>query len=255
MKRPVIILVLLSVLAAIAGCGGGSEAEPPAFPSVVTLGKVDIAPQLLNTALTVGDNRLSLGLLDKQNEPILGAEVNLRFFDLNGQAPELKAEMQARFVAMRLSYIDEEAQGRKREVGQSGVYVAQVRFDRPGRWGVEITPQIDGKKQKPMAFQFNVLERSPEVMVGEPAPASRQLTLNDVADICEIDTSHPSRPHMHNTTVAEALRTGKPLVVAFATPAFCESRTCGPVMDVVMDPLYEKYRDQAVFIHIEPFRL
>ena len=26
-------------------------------------------------------------------------------------------------------------------------------------------------------------------------------------------------------------------------------------MDTVMDPLYEKYSDEAVFIHIEPFQL
>ena len=55
--------------------------------------------------------------------------------------------------------------------------------------------------------------------------------------------------------VAGALAGGKPLVIAFATPAFCESRTCGPVMDSVMDPLYEKHKDEAVFIHIEPYKL
>ena len=44
-------------------------------------------------------------------------------------------------------------------------------------------------------------------------------------------------------------------MVAFTTPAFCQSRTCGPVMDTVMDPLYERYNGQAIFIHIEPYKL
>jgi hypothetical protein len=47
----------------------------------------------------------------------------------------------------------------------------------------------------------------------------------------------------------------RPLVVAFATPAYCRSRTCAPVMDTIMDPLYERYQDRATFIHIEPYEL
>ncbi len=60
---------------------------------------------------------------------------------------------------------------------------------------------------------------------------------------------------MHGITIADALAEGRPLVVAFATPAFCETRTCGPVMESVMDPLYDQYQDRAGFIHVEPFQL
>lgn len=60
---------------------------------------------------------------------------------------------------------------------------------------------------------------------------------------------------MHDITVADALAAARPIVVAFATPAFCENRTCGPVMDTIMDPLYEKYEGRATFIHIEPYKL
>src|SRR3970282_2085409 len=60
---------------------------------------------------------------------------------------------------------------------------------------------------------------------------------------------------MHDVTVSDALAGGKPLVIAFATPAFCESRTCGPVMDTVMDPLYERHKDEAGFMHIAPSQL
>jgi hypothetical protein len=48
---------------------------------------------------------------------------------------------------------------------------------------------------------------------------------------------------------AEAL--GKePIVLLFATPQFCQSRVCGPVVDVAEQAKHE-YGDKAAFIHME----
>jgi len=252
----VLLFALIATAASVAACRGGGSAEPTSRDFwKVTLGKGEIFPVIVNHNLAVGDNRLSLGLLDKEESPVLGAAVRLRFFDLNGEEPRLKSEADARFVPAELFFIDEQSGKEKRFVGQNGVYITQVNFDRAGRWGVEVAVTLEGKKLDPIPFQFNVLEKSPEPAIGDPAPPSRQLTLADVADITEIDSSFPPRPHMHDITVADALATAKPIVVAFATPAFCESRTCGPVMDTVMDPLYEKYKGQAIFVHIEPYKL
>jgi hypothetical protein len=246
---------LLALAAAItsAACGGSGKEE--LFPDVIALGEGDFSPQITNSALAVGENRLSLGLLDNDNSPVLGAQVHLRFFDLNGEEPLLKSEADARFIPVELSFIDEESGKERRAVGSNGIYVAEVSFAREGNWGVEVSATLAGKKLKPAPFRFNVLEKTPELAAGDPAPPSRQLTLADVADISEIDSSYPPRPKMHDVTVADALAGGKPLVIAFATPAFCESRTCGPVMEMVMDPLYKKYSPDVTFIHIEPYQL
>ena len=246
--------VLGASAAAGAACGGSSQPSE-LFPTVVTLGVGEVFPIVANSTLAVGENRFSLGLIDKEDNPVLGAQVHLRFFDLNGEEPVLKSEAEARFVPVELSFIDEQSGKQKTAVGENGVYVAQVNFDAPGQWGVEVTAIIGGKKLEPVPFRFNALDKSPEPAIGDPAPPSRQLTLADVADVSDIDSSYPPRPHMHDITIADALAMGKPLVVTFATPAFCHSRTCGPVMDTVMDPLYEKYKDRAVFIHIEPYKL
>jgi len=248
--------VLLALAALATACGGGEPADgtSPQFWRI-TLGEGELFPTVTNHTLAVGENRFSLGLLDRDDNPVLGAEMRLRFFDLNGDQPQLKSEADARFVPVELSFVDEQSGGERQIVGDNGVYVATVSFDAAGRWGVEVTVTREGKTLGPIPFQFDVLAESPELAIGDPAPPSRQLTLADGADISEIDSSFPPRPHMHDTTVADALLSGRPVVVAFATPAFCESRTCAPVMDTVMDPLYEKYRDQAVFIHIEPYKL
>jgi hypothetical protein len=70
-----------------------------------------------------------------------------------------------------------------------------------------------------------------------------------------IDSSTPPRPELHQLTVAEAIANGRPSVVAFATPAFCQTRFCGPVVDAVVMPLYERYGDRVNFLHIEPYQL
>lgn len=249
------ILVLATLGVAIAAACGSSESDEAEFPRVITLGEGEVFPIITNHTLTVGDSRFSLGLLDREDLPILNADVYLRFFDLTGEEPALKHEADARFIPVELSFVDERSGRETRFVGSTGVYVAYVEFDRPGRWGVEVNVTMEDRELEPIPFQFDVHEESSEPAVADPAPPSRQLTIADVPDISEIDSSFPPRPHMHEITVADALETGKPLVVAFATPAFCESRTCGPVMDMVVDPLFEKYGEEAVFIHIEPFKL
>jgi hypothetical protein len=59
---------------------------------------------------------------------------------------------------------------------------------------------------------------------------------------------------MHALSIAQAIDSGKPAVIAFATPAFCQSRICGPTMEV-MDELYSKHGDAVAFVHVEPYDL
>src|SRR5205823_9210373 len=55
-------------------------------------------------------------------------------------------------------------------------------------------------------------------------------------------------------SVAGALAAHRPFVVTFATPKFCTSRTCGPVVDVV-DAVRKRFASSPVrFIHVEVFR-
>ena len=86
-------------------------------------------------------------------------------------------------------------------------------------------------------------------------PRSEQVTLRDVDDIAEIDSTNPPNPQFHELTVAEVLDTGWPVLVAFVTPAFCQTRFCGPVMEEVVIPTSEAYGDRIEIIHIEPFDL
>ncbi len=256
--RPVrrFVLPFAAVLAALTvatACGPSSDA--PGFPKVVSLGSGTLFPAILNSGLAVGQNRVSMSIIDRDDAPVFDAALHLRYYGLNGDTPRFRAAVDARFVPVELSYIDEQSNGVSSPSGSSGAYISDVDFDEPGDWGVEITVTRAGKTEKPIPFRFNVLERSTEPAIGDPAPASVQQTLASAAAVEEIDSSFPPRPAMHDTTVASALNTGTPMVIAFATPAFCRSRICAPIMDTVMDPLAAKYAGRATFIHIEPYVL
>src|SRR5207253_2634375 len=103
--------------------------------------------------------------------------------------------------------------------------------------------------------RFFVDERTTVPAIGAPAPKSKQPVVRDVKDVAEIDSSSPPRPELHSMTVAEAVESGKPSLVAFATPAFCQTRFCGPVVDTVVAPLAQEYKGKVNVLHIEPYKL
>jgi hypothetical protein len=57
---------------------------------------------------------------------------------------------------------------------------------------------------------------------------------------------------MHDRTIADAVTSGRPTVIVFATPAFCMSQICGPTKSVV-DEIYQEYATRANFVHVEPY--
>ncbi len=54
-------------------------------------------------------------------------------------------------------------------------------------------------------------------------------------------------------TVADAMASGQPTVITFATPAFCTSQLCAPVVNSV-EAVYEDLGTLANFIHLEVYK-
>jgi len=254
-RTRLLFVIVGSVALVAAACSATSGDDDVEFPRVLTLGEGEAFPNIVNHTLAIGPNRVLLTFTDRDDEPIAGADVKLRFYDLNSAKPAFESEASARYITSDLAYVDETSGGERVLTGETGVYLAIVVFDGAGDWGAQIFLTVDGRSLDPFTFRFNVLDRSPEPAIGDSAPASRQLTLSDVAAVEEIDSSSPPRPQMHDLTIADALARRRPFVVGFATPAFCTSRTCGPVMESVMDPLSARYGDRADFIHVEPYDL
>ncbi|MGH9267783.1 MAG: TlpA family protein disulfide reductase, partial [Acidimicrobiales bacterium] len=140
-----------------------------------------------------------------------------------------------------------------------GVYAADVGFDQPGIWEVEVTADLVTGGTVRATSAFEVLPAHQVPAEGDIAPQSENLTVHsqgvaaNAIDSRASDDEPVQDPELHGTTIAEAARAGRPAVVVFSTPTFCVSRFCGPVTDMV-GGLAADYADRASFIHVEIWR-
>ena len=99
---------------------------------------------------------------------------------------------------------------------------------------------------------LEVKASSPSPGVGERAIPSDTPTLDSTGgDLAALSTSSKPVPALYRHSIAESLAAGAPFVVTFATPKFCASRTCGPVVDVV-DAVRREF-PRVRFIHVETY--
>ncbi len=87
---------------------------------------------------------------------------------------------------------------------------------------------------------------------GQKAPLIHTPTPADVGgDLSKITTRIP--PDTQNKVDYADVLGKEPIVLLFATPQFCQSRVCGPVVDVA-EQLKQLYGDKVAFIHMEIYK-
>ena len=244
--------VAAAVALAAAACGGGEEeqtSQETATPSGA------LTAVVISSDISLGRNRFLLGLIE-DNQPVTDADVQLGFLKLDGDQGELRFETDATTMKMTRGVTVDKPDGTREmvEAGETAAYVAEVEFDETGDWGVRVTGTRSGKPFDPMNIQFTVAEAPGSIAIGSAAPKSVQLTLNDVPDLSDIDTSAPPDPEWHQMTIADAVGSGKPVAIAFSTPGFCQTQMCAP-MTQELAMLHEAYKDRVNFIHVEPYEL
>ena len=233
-RRSVGALLLLAVVALLAGCGSGEGQETPSLASEASL-RVALA----SSDLSVGRNRVVFALIDTQSGPIRGSNVQVSTYFLSSGGQEGPIETVT-------------AVFREWPVSPNGIYTVELTFDRPGNWGL-VTEAIDADGvRRPADTGLQIKETSSSPGLGTPAPRSDSKTLSDVEGIEQISTDRDPDRDLYEKTIAEAVESGRPLMLTFSTPAFCQTATCGPQLDVVKD-IKGEYGDRAEFIHIEVF--
>jgi hypothetical protein len=135
--------------------------------------------------------------------------------------------------------------------GIGRIYVVHLRIRKPGRYWLVAQPV--GAKIQALGT-VDVKPHSDSVAVGARAPASATPTLASVnGAVSKLTTRIPPDRALLRYSIAGSLAEHKPFVVAFATPRFCTSRTCGPVVDVV-DYVRRRYEAKGIrFIHVEVY--
>jgi hypothetical protein len=217
----------------------------------------DLQPLITTSELVVGENRFAFGLM-KANKLLEGALVQLRIYAIDGSEPQLVSETNAPYHLIGNAgngervhrHVDGTMHVHRADSDVRGLYVTRLSFARPGQWGIEIQAREDHGSPATARFTVTVLDASQTPAAGSPAPRSRNLIASDVKDLREIDTSSPPDPRLHRVRIADAIAQGKPQLIVFATPQFCTSRMCGPLVDIVRQ-LLPRYQSRVSFTHQE----
>jgi hypothetical protein len=134
----------------------------------------------------------------------------------------------------------------------AAIYETTAPLAKPGKYDVLAVSLVHGKRIG-AAGQITVqaAAKDPIPDVGQQAPRVATDTLSSAGgDIKKIDTRVPP-DDMHGTSLKDAL--GKrPVALLFATPALCQSRVCGPVVDIA-EQLKRTYGSRMTFIHQEVY--
>ncbi len=136
-------------------------------------------------------------------------------------------------------------------LGTRGLYAAQLDFDTPGDWGLDIAVLDEDANTLRAGLRFEVPEQTAAPANGAPATASDSKTLA-THSIEQLTTGTLQDTDLYQISIADAVQSGKPTVIVMASPAFCTNAVCGPQVDVLSE-LEDKYKGQAHFIHIDFF--
>ena len=233
------VTVALGVMALVA-CGGSAPEAPPAETSAAPVIQVptvapddgEIESHLATKVLEVGTQRVAF-LLSTQKALVKAPQVNISVAPADGSGPP--TEITAPYNAW--------------PYGVRGSYAAPVEFETPGDYRLTVMP-VGGEVTGEAVIDVSVAADSPIPSVGEAAPASETKTLDEAAVITDLTTAYEPDDELYRMSVAEAVASGRPSVVVFATPAFCTSPTCGPQVDTVSE-LRAAHPDAANYIHVE----
>jgi hypothetical protein len=134
----------------------------------------------------------------------------------------------------------------------AAVYVTHVVFPSKGEWQIGALIRENGKLTASLLPSAVVGAYKKVPRVGQKAPLIHTPTPSDVGgDLAKITTRIP--PDTQNEVDYADVLGKKPTVLLFATPQFCQSRVCGPVVDVA-EQLKQTYGKKVSFIHMEIYK-
>lgn len=218
MSRPArLVVAVAGLVVLLAGCGGGSE-------GLLIIGS---APGTVG----IGPQRVIMAWVDDEQTGLGGPDEDVTIvFSVDGEPyTEVPGEWVWGIEGVR------------------GFYVAYVDFARPATYQVVLRPS-EGEPTPPTSLQVVDLPSVPEI--GQLPPRSVTKTSPPFA-LEDLSTDHHPDPAFYEVTVAEAIEAGRPSVIVFATPAFCQTALCGPTLDVVKEVAAD-HPDLRV-VHVEVY--
>ncbi len=231
-ERYRVVAVLLTMVW-LAGCSPGATATP----TPVTPGPSALSVGVASNDFPVGQPRVPFVLLRGSQAIGDARSVQLKAFDLSSGTPV------PGWQGTAVAYNDYDIP----------YWVAVPELPHAGNWGLGAVVTLADGSQEQVQFIIQALDDPGAPTIGETPPASENRTLKTEPDLTKLTSDTSPEPALYQMTVAAAMKAGKPVVITFATPAFCTSRLCAPVVDSVKK-VYGEFKDRVNFIHIEVYK-
>src|SRR3954468_5721967 len=265
-------LVFLGLAVLVAGCGSsGSSSSPPpepaptakasAFPTAkgktldtlrAGLPEGPILAPSTTSSLHVGSNRLGFALFNKDRSQILNAAVAL--YTTAHDGTNVKGPYVARFESLKVKPQYESKTTANDPTGAKAVYVSTIPIPHSGRTVVTGVARVNGHMVRTSGFELDIPAHPRGApAVGQKPPMIHTPTVASVSgDASKIDTRIPPATDLLQDDYANVVGK-KPVVITFATPLLCQSRVCGPVVDVV-EQVRAQTKGDVAFIHQEIYK-
>jgi hypothetical protein len=232
-------LVALALAVLVAGCGSQRNTLDRLWRNsgqavALTPGTSDYGP---------GDVRISFLVITNRGQPVSRPTAEVWVARSRDAVPFARTVARLEPIGVPGGYADPDAHS---------LYVAHLRIPRPGRYWVLARP-VGGGTRIGGIHDLEVKARSAAPAVGTKAYPSQTPTLGS-APVRLLTTRIPPDRALLRYSVARSLAAHKPFVLVFATPRFCTSRTCGPVVDVVDSVRRASSGSDIRFIHVEIYK-
>ncbi|HEY3833702.1 MAG TPA: hypothetical protein VGO03_15505 [Acidimicrobiia bacterium] len=216
--------------ALLAACGGGSNRASP-----TTLSPLAVTPEVVSSDLYASPipQRLAFTVLSATTaDPDAGKPARVALAAPGGGAltPFVHATPRAKGLGTF-----------------RGIYTIDATLGKAGSWNA----LVDYAGQK-LSLGFEVAKTAQAVTIGEPAPLAASPTVAHPLGVTRVCTRTPACP-LHTKSLSTLIGKGRPVVLLFATPAYCQTHYCGQVLDALL-PLVPQYSAKADFVHCEIYQ-
>jgi hypothetical protein len=256
-RPPLAILALVPAIALL-GCGGGPDDEAAILGAASTSTAGASLPEWVDARLIardgpdvalvmgtsdygVGANRVTFLVVRDDNSIVHDSEAEV-YLRRDGSDDEIETS-----AALVPIIPHTHPAGSAPHADPTDIYVANVDLPEPGRYWLVAEPGGDPIQG---VGTIDVRETTMTPAVGAKAVPSDNPTLAD-APAAEITTADPPDTDLLQFSVADSIAEGVPFVVAFATPKYCTSRTCGPTVQTVQRVATRFAAAPIRFIHVE----
>jgi hypothetical protein len=228
-----------SALAVMAACGKKDKDIKVGHTSTTQGQKDTLSTVLAGSMLLSGiDERVTFALFEGVPASLVGPAAEVKVAFLKPGAQELTDPV----VAERKSD----------GIEDRPYYVVHHNFDVPGDWGLRAV--IAGKKPGDAALTISDPSTVAWPVPGKPLPRVETPTPDNTLDVNPICTHSEGICPFHTTSLDAVLgKNGKPTIALLATPALCQSATCGPVLDILIAET-EAVRDKLNIVHVEVYK-